>query len=318
MSFKASVIDVSVYQGNINWPTVKSSGIYAAVVRAGYGREVRQEDAKFAQNYTNAAAVDMPLGAYWFSYAKDPEDAVNEARACLTVLAGRKLQLPLYFDQEENSIPAAQRTACAVAFMDFIRANSAYMVGYYTYAAYFSSVDIPIIQQHCDTIWLADYRQNYDKTIPRDMHQYTSSGSVPGISGRVDMNHLYRDFVSETGGIDMDLSADTYKIGPVSGGDRKTMMSKATELGIPYEDQGDYIIIGPASEGDRKQIVALATSLLLGVQSVIKEPEPKPAPEPEIPPVTEGRNITITCTDETQRTFFKALATLMSLKVSET
>lgn len=197
MPFNAAVIDVSVYQGSIDWQQVKAAGIYAAVLRAGYGRYAKQEDARFAENYVNARAAGLPVGAYWFSYAKTPEEAVLEAQVCLQVLAGRALQMPLYFDQEETSIPADSRTACAVAFLDYIRANSPYLAGYYTYTAYFASVDIPTIQAHADTLWLADYRAHYDKTIPRDMHQYTSSGAVAGITGRVDCNNLFRDFPGE-------------------------------------------------------------------------------------------------------------------------
>lgn len=310
MSFEKPVIDVSVYQGNIDWTQVVASGIYAAILRAGYGREISQEDKKFKQNYDGAVAANMPVGVYWFSYAKDPADAVNEAKACLSVLAGRELQMPLYFDQEDAFIPAQNRTACAVAFLDYIRENSEYMTGYYTYAAYFPSVDIPTIQKACDTIWLADYRTNYNETIPRDMHQYSSSGSVPGITGMVDMNRLFRDFVSETKGEpDMELTADTYKIGPVSGGDRKTMTAKATELGIQCVDQGDYVTIGPASEGDRKQIVALATSLLLGVEPVIEKPE---APDVEAP---GGNVLVIAGATDAQKAVLEALANLWGLAV---
>ena len=188
MPFKAAAIDVSVYQGDISWAQVKASGIYAAVIRAGYGRYASQEDRKFQQNYTNARDVGMPVGIYWYSYAKTPEDASLEADIYLQVLGDRALQMPLYMDQEWKDTPAASRTACAVAFLDRIRERHAGLVGYYTYTSYFASVDIPTIQQHCDTIWLADYRANYNQTIPRDMHQYSSSGTVAGISGGVDMN----------------------------------------------------------------------------------------------------------------------------------
>ena len=200
MPFEKKVIDVSVYQGDIVWSSVVLDDIYAAVVRAGYGRYIKQKDVKFEQNYEGATAVNLPVGVYWFSYAETPAEAVEEAKVCLQILNGRDLGMPVYFDQEENDIPAANRTACAVAFMDYIKANSNYMVGYYTYTSYFSSVDIPTIQAHCDTIWLADYRSNYDKKIPRDMHQYSSSGTVSGIKGRVDMNNLFRDIPSEIKG----------------------------------------------------------------------------------------------------------------------
>lgn len=197
MSFNKTAIDVSVYQGDIDWAQVKAAGIYAAVIRAGYGRYASQEDLKFRQNYTRARAAGMPVGVYWYSYAKTPEQAQQEADICLQVLGDRALQMPLYMDQEWASTPAESRTACAVAFLDRIRERHAGLVGYYTYTSYFSSVDIPTIQAHADTIWLADYRANYNQTIPRDMHQYSSSGTVLGISGRVDMNRLYRDFPGE-------------------------------------------------------------------------------------------------------------------------
>ena len=78
------------------------------------------------------------------------------------------------------------------------------------------------------------------------------------------------------------MYSDTLKIGPVSGGDRKTMAALAESLGLPHFDAGDYIIVGPASEGDRKQIVAKAQSLGLGVENYLP-PEPEVPEEPETP-----------------------------------
>ena len=129
MAFCALAADLSAHQGRVNWPALKTAGLYALILRAGYGREASQKDKYFEENYAGAGSVGLPVGAYWFSYAKDPADAATEARACLEVLAGRPLQLPLYFDQEENSIPAAGRTACALAFLNYIRAHSPYRTG---------------------------------------------------------------------------------------------------------------------------------------------------------------------------------------------
>ena len=79
------------------------------------------------------------------------------------------------------------------------------------------------------------------------------------------------------------MYSDTLKIGPVSGGDRKTMAALAESLNLPHVDAGDYIIVGPASEGDRKQIVTKAQSLGLGVENYLP-PEPKCLKqEPETP-----------------------------------
>ena len=290
MAFCALAADISAHQGRVDWPALKTAGLYALILRAGYGREVSQKDKYFEENYAGAGSVGLPVGAYWFSYAKDPADAEKEARACLEVLAGRELALPLYFDQEENSIPAANRTACALAFLNYIRAHSLYRTGYYSYTAWFAGVDLAAIRAACDSIWLADYRANYDTAIPRDIHQYTSSGSLPGISGRVDLNHVYRDFVSETKGEgEMDLSFDTYKIGPVSEGDRQSLAAFAEGLGLGFAHQGDYILIGPASLGDRKGLLALAQSLGLGAEGVAPQEPDEPTEGEDKPEGGEDR-----------------------------
>ena len=290
MDFCALAADISAHQGRVNWPALKTAGLYALILRAGYGREVSQKDKYFEENYAGAGSVCLPVGAYWFSYAKDPADAEKEARACLEVLAGRELALPLYFDQEENSIPAANRTACALAFLNYIRAHSPYRTGYYSYTAWFAGVDLAAIRAACDSIWLADYRANYDTAIPRDIHQYTSSGSLPGISGRVDLNHVYRDFVSETKGEgEMDLSFDTYKIGPVSQGDRQSLAAFAEGLGLGFAHEGDYILIGPASLGDRKGLLALAQSLGLGAEGVAPQEPDEPTEGEDKPEGGEDR-----------------------------
>lgn len=286
MLFNRTVIDVSVYQGNIDWAQVKATGIYAAVIRAGYGRYIEQEDMKFRQNYANARAAGMPVGGYWYSYAKTPEQARQEADICLRVLGDRMLQMPLYMDQEWADTPAEARTACAVAFLDRIRERHAGLVGYYTYTSYFASVDISTIQQHSDTIWLADYRANYNKTIPRDMHQYSSSGTVPGIAGRVDMNHLYRDFPEEIEKEEKPVyTSDTLKIGPVSTGDRTAICTLAESLSIPAQDEGDYLIVGPMSAGDRATVAGKALSLGLGCEDYTAPEEPEEPQEPEAPAV---------------------------------
>lgn len=286
MPFNAAAIDVSVYQGDIDWPQVKAAGIYAAVLRAGYGRYVEQEDKTFRQNYENARAAGMPVGVYWYSYAKTPEQAAQEADACLAVLGGRALQMPLYMDQEWADTPKENRTACAVAFLARLRARGyGGLVGYYTYTSYFASVDIPAIQAHADTIWLADYRQNYDKTIPRDMHQYSSSGTVPGIAGRVDMNHLYRDFPGEIEKEETPMyRSDTLKIGPVSAGDRADLRALAESLYLPAWDAGDYLIVGPMSSGDRAAVADKALALGLGCEDYTAPEEPEEPQEPEDEP----------------------------------
>lgn len=186
-------IDVSKHQGTINWDAVAADpSVQFAILRAGYGRYESQVDAQWARNYAECKRLGIPVGAYWYSYATTPADAATEGRLFDKVLAGKQFEYPVYFDQEDGSIPAAQRTACALAFFDAMGAE--WYKGYYSYTSWMPSVDLAAIRQHCDTVWLADYRANPDQTIQRDMHQYTSSGTVAGIGGRVDCNRAYVDF----------------------------------------------------------------------------------------------------------------------------
>ena len=283
-------IDVSKHQGTINWDAVAADpSVQFAILRAGYGRYESQKDPTFERNYAECKRLGIPVGAYWYSYATTPADAATEGRLFAKVLVGKQFEYPVYFDQEDGSIPAAQRTACALAFFDAMGAE--WYKGYYSYTAWMPSVDLAAIRQHCDTVWLADYRATPDQTIQRDMHQYTSTGNVAGIGGRVDCNRAYVDFpaiIREAGknGFEKEdntMYSDTLKIGPVSGGDRKTMAALAESLNLPHFDAGDYIIVGPASEGDRKQIVAKAQSLGLGVENYLPpEPEEPEEPKPEL------------------------------------
>lgn len=282
-------IDVSKHQGTINWDAVAADpSVQFAILRAGYGRYESQKDPTFERNYAECKRLGIPVGAYWYSYAVNSADAATEGRLFAKVLAGKQFEYPVYFDQEDGSIPPMQRTACALAF--FGAMGAAWYKGYYSYTAWMPSVDLAAIRQHCDTVWLADYRANPDQTIQRDMHQYTSSGTVTGIGGRVDCNRAYVDFPALIKGAgkngfekeDNIMYSDTLKIGPMSGGDRKTMAALAESLNLPHFDAGDYVIVGPASDGDRKQIVAKARSLGLGVENYLP-PEPEAPEEPETP-----------------------------------
>ena len=284
---------MSKHQGTINWDAVAADpSVQFAILRAGYGRYESQVDAQWARNYAECKRLNIPVGAYWYSYAVNSADAATEGRLFAKVLAGKQFEYPVYFDQEDGSIPPMQRTACALAF--FGAMGAAWYKGYYSYTSWMPSVDLAAIRQHCDTVWLADYRANPDQTIQRDMHQYTSSGTVAGIGGRVDCNRAYVDFpaiirAAGKNGFEKEeniMYSDTLKIGPVSGGDRKAMAALAESLKLPHVDAGDYVIVGPASEGDRKQIVAKAQSLGLGVENYLP-PEPEEPEEPETPEIPD-------------------------------
>lgn len=285
-------IDVSKWQGSkIDWAKVKASGIDYAILRAGYGSYISQKDPTFERNYAECKRLGIPVGVYWYVYAKTLDGIKQEVKTLLEVIKGKQFEYPIYLDIENE----AQTSMTKAALTQMIETGctaleqAGYFAGVYTYTSFASYMDYAGLAKKY-TMWLADYRKNYNTTLTRDMHQYTSSGTVAGIEGRVDCNRAYVDFptlirAAGKNGFEKEdntMYSDTLKIGPVSGGDRKTMAELADSLGLPHFDAGDYIIVGPASEGDREQIVAKAQSLGLGVENYLP-PEPEVPEEPEEP-----------------------------------
>lgn len=191
-------IDVSTWQGSIDWKRVKAAGYGHAIIRAGFGREVSQVDNRFEQNYKNAKAAGVVLGVYWYSYAVDKADAIREAKACLTVLNKRKLEMPVYFDMEESSMTKlgkAKLTEMAKAFCEEIK-KGGYRAGVYSNPNWFKNyLDYNALKK-LYSIWLAQYYK--EAQMDCDIWQYSSSGKVDGISGSVDMNIIYNTSVVKT------------------------------------------------------------------------------------------------------------------------
>lgn len=184
-------IDVSEWQGSVDWKKVKASGVDYAILRAGFGREVSQADEEFEINYKNAKAAGVKLGAYWYSYAVDVADAKKEAQACIKVLKGKSFELPVFYDMEDSSqvsLGKATLTKMAKAFMaDILKAG--FRAGIYANANWFENYLDYKALYGTYYIWLAQY--NDVAEFECDIWQYTSKGKVSGVSGNTDMNNIY-------------------------------------------------------------------------------------------------------------------------------
>ena len=106
-------IDVSKWQGRIDWQRVKASGIEFAIIRAGYGSSANQKDSFFERNYLGAKTAGLHVGAYWYSYANSFREATEEAKAFQRVIAGKQFDMPVYFDMEEKDQLEAGRDFCS-------------------------------------------------------------------------------------------------------------------------------------------------------------------------------------------------------------
>ncbi|MDD3230229.1 MAG: GH25 family lysozyme [Oscillospiraceae bacterium] len=200
-------IDVSSYQGKIDWERVAASGVDFAIIRAGYRGYTFgniQKDSYFTQNIEGALASGLDVGVYIFSQATTTAEAREEARQLLNWTEDYPITYPLVFDWERVSQPNSRTqntdgkaiTACAKAFCDTITgAGHTPMVYGNPSMVYASELDISKLT---DTpFWLAHYTSGWAPTNFRyhyHMWQYTSTGQVDGISGNVDLNLCFIDF----------------------------------------------------------------------------------------------------------------------------
>lgn len=241
-------IDVSYAQGNVDWEEVKRAGIEFVMIRAGYGREISQKDSLFESHYAGAKKAGLKVGAYWYSYAKDVDGARKEAETCLKVIAGKQFDYPVVYDLEDptqRKLSKDTLSDMAVAFLDAVERAGYFAMLYANLDWLRNKLDYNKIKRF--SIWLAQWREG-GHTYEHDlgMWQYTSSGKVPGISGRVDMDIAYKDFAAIINGTDSKPSTPstgypeptrTLRRGD-SGTDVKWLQSSLLVNGIPVGAAG--------------------------------------------------------------------------------
>ncbi len=191
-------IDVSKWQGNINWSMVKQSGVEFAMIRVGYrGTETGQIkiDPYFASNIKGALNNGIHVGVYFYSVAKNEMEALEEAKVVVDQIKPYRINYPVAFDLEDfnryrlSGVSNAQLNKNAVAFLNYIKGKG-YTPMHYGSKSRFGSVwDMGILNNY--KIWLAHYTDKTNYAGKYNMWQYTSKGIVPGINGNVDMNIAY-------------------------------------------------------------------------------------------------------------------------------
>lgn len=189
---KAKCIDLSLWNGDVDFNKVKNSGITCVILRAGYGKDPNQEDEKFNEYYRKAKDAGLNVGAYWYSYATSVDAAKAEVRNCMKTIAGKSFELPVFYDVEEYRmavLPRRTLTDIISAFCDGIKSNG-FESGIYCAKSMLVDSAYPdeLTAKYC--IWLAD---NSGNAVPSyvDIHQYSWYGRVNGIYGDVDMNYIY-------------------------------------------------------------------------------------------------------------------------------
>ncbi len=191
-------IDISYHQGSINFKEVKKSGIEFVMIRASFG--FFNEDKKVHEYVRGCESVNLPYGFYHYSYARNLEEAKREVKGFLNLVKNYNPTFPLVIDMEDadnwkknNGNPTNEML---IDICDYF-CNQVEKAGFY--AMIYANTDWFTNRINSSKLdkydkWLADWRVQPNTSIPRGIHQYTSSGRVSGITSLVDMNIAYQNY----------------------------------------------------------------------------------------------------------------------------
>ena len=192
----AEIMDVSRWQGRIDWDTLYHSGRIDGVMLRVLGSKNGKpySDPQFERNYAACARLGLPVGGYYYTCAVTQRQTEEELAALKTALRGKTFQLPLAIDVEDprlRSLAPAKLSALVARAADRIETWNLYAMVY----TYTNFADTALAAQPLAPydLWLADYRGKRPARR-HGMWQYTSQGKLPGISGPVDLSHAYQDY----------------------------------------------------------------------------------------------------------------------------
>ena len=272
-------IDVSDWQGDIDWAKAKAAGVKFSLLKCGYGMDLTdQDDACFVRNASECERLGIPYGVYLYSYANTMEKAKSEAAHVLRMLKGRKPQYPVYLDLEDEITLSASKDqilAQVKAWCEIIE-GAGYKAGIYANLYWWDNY---LTDPWYDTkeCWVAQYYTKCEYAKDYGIWQYTSRGSVAGVNGNVDCDWCYKDYLSTEPEVpDMPPEAPSETVYVVKYGD--TLSGIAKEYGTTYQalaayngianpnliHVGDKIRIPGTAEAPAKSIEDLAREVIRG------------------------------------------------------
>ena len=288
-----SGIDVSQWQGAINWAQVKGK-VDFALIRAGYGNTLSfpyQIDNQYEANYKGCKAAGIPVGVYFYSYAATAAEAEREADSCIALLKGKQFEYPVYYDVEEFDIFRSGNTnAIITAFCDKLE-KAGYFVGIYIYRSALQTYVSKQIRERY-AIAVAEYGPSCNYDGPYGIWQNTSDWSCSGISGRVDHDYCYVDYpgiIKEAGRNGFSKTVPTVKPTPApapkpepakksvdeiareviagkwgAGEERKKLLTSAGYDYNAVQNKVNEILYGPKPQPPKKSIDQIAREVIRG------------------------------------------------------
>ena len=236
-------IDVSRYQGNIDWNKVKADGIEFAILKLGniYDYDANYKDSKFDTNYKNARANGIKIGAYIYNYCNTIDTLKKGLEWAIKKLEGKELDLPFYLDMEDKDIQGETKETLTNQCNEFAKyvESKGYQAGVYANVNWLKNELNPNDFDKKISVWVAQYYKECQYTGKYDIWQYASDGSVSGISGNCDMNYLYNEDIikeSETDTSDK-KTIDELAEEVIDGkwGDGENRKSKLEKAGYDYD-----------------------------------------------------------------------------------
>ena len=256
------VLDISQYQGDINWDALSKEGLYGVILRLGLysvslGRN--RVDDKVNEYYHEAKKHDLKVGMYFYSVATNEERANNEAAFVLNTIKSYdwKLDLPFYYDAE-SSLMRNKGAANIRSYTDIFcktLEKAGFYTGIYASTSWIQDYYEGYTVLNDRSIWVADYRGYCGYTENHDMWQYSSSALVSGITeGTADINVLYRDLAKYI----IDNGFNNYSVGALDNTSETELNSEETIEGYLF---GDADLDGKITAEDARQTLRISAKL---------------------------------------------------------
>ena len=237
-------IDVSEFQGQIDWNKVKNDGIEFAILRVGFGMDVTSQDDKYIErNISECERIGMPYGVYLFSYANTVDKAKSEAEHTLRLIKNHTLAMGVWYDIEDNktsgSVSKETLTNIINTYCNTIK-NAGYNVGIYASLNWLNNKIEASVQDKW-SVWVAQYYTECQYKKDYIIWQYSSSGKVDGISGNCDMNYFYGELEENTTTDKKSVDELAQEVIDGKWGDGEERKKRLEEAGYDYDAVQDKV-----------------------------------------------------------------------------
>lgn len=266
-------IDVSEFQGKIDWDKVKKDGVEFALLKLGniYDYDSNYKDSKFDTNYKKARAQGIKVGAYIYNYCNTVDTLKKGLEWAIGKLDGKKLDLPFYLDMEDKDIQGETKASLTNQCNEFAKyvKNKGYQAGVYANLNWLKNELNPDDFDKDISVWVAQYYKECQYTGKYDIWQYASDGSVSGVSGNYDMNYLYNeDIIKQSGSAETTdkKSVDELANEVIDGkwGDGETRKSKLEKAGYDYDKVQNRVNEILSEQSKKKSITEVAKDVIAG------------------------------------------------------